>query len=244
MSTWKKFVAYGCSHGDLVDDEVVSFLQKFISDYKPDHSIHLGDAWDYRALRRGVGATDPDAFQDFEADVTKGHLTLERLGTNVLTLGNHDWRLHDLAGSYANAITKMAARDGVKHLEKWAKQAHCKLLPYHAEDGVFRLAEGNAAFVHGYTANNNSVREHANHYAAPGGILVMAHLHAPEFSPAKKHGGCEGYCVGMIGDLKRMDYASRRFATSRWGNAFVYGEHKGPLVSARLVVKKHGRWLL
>lgn len=242
--SWRKFIAYGCPHGDKVDDSCVKFLQGFIADYKPEFRINLGDNWDYRALRKGISATDPEAFDDFEADVLKGFQTLERLQTNVLLLGNHDHRIYRLAGEYVNALAKKAAKDGVKQIETWCKTNRCKLLPYHAEKGVFRLANGNAAFVHGYSANNNSVREHAAYYANPGGILVMAHLHAPEYSPTKRHGGADGYCVGTFSDFRQMAYAEHRFATSRWGNAFIYGAFKGGDVVASLAIKKHGNWIL
>lgn len=244
MSKWVKFVCFGCSHGDLVDDSNVRFLQKFIGDYKPDYRINLGDNWDFRGLRKGIGATDSDAFDDFDHDVTKGFLTLDRLDTNVLELGNHDWRLWRLASEHVNAIVKSAAKAGVKRIETWARTNHCKLLPYHAEKGVFRLADGNAVFVHGYTANTQSVRQHATHYANPGGIMVMAHLHTPEYSPAQKHGGAHGYCVGTIARFREMEYAAHRFATSRWGAGFVYGAFKGSKVIASLVRKDHGTWLL
>lgn len=240
--SFKKFIAFGCSHGDLIDSDCESFLQKFIADFKPDLRIHLGDAWDYRALRKGIGNSDPEAFDDLEEDTTRGFLTLERLQANVLLLGNHDYRLYRIAHEHGPALARKAAKDGVKHLQKWAKANGCKLFPYHVDEGVFKFANGQGVCVHGYSANNNSLQEHIAYYCPPKGTLIMAHLHTPQYATARKHGGADGYCVGTIAESSKMHYAAHRFATSRWGAAFTFGEYKGNQIKTYLARRTPSGW--
>ena len=55
MSNPIRFVAFGDNHGDMADDEATDALCEFIKDYKPTVRVHLGDCFDFRSLRRGVG---------------------------------------------------------------------------------------------------------------------------------------------------------------------------------------------
>ena len=61
MSEWKKFVAFGDTHGDMVHKETLQALSNFIKEWKPDYKIHIGDLFDFRALRQGIRAIESDA---------------------------------------------------------------------------------------------------------------------------------------------------------------------------------------
>lgn len=227
MATWKKFVAVGDSHGDLVCKSALDAAVKFVAHYKPSLFVHLGDAFDFRALRQGIKATESDAFEDLEADTLAGYQSLEKLfnaagsAEKVYMLGNHEHRLCRTAESHPHGIIRQAARDGVEKMESFCGRHKAKLLPYHIEKGVFR--SGKVTFVHGYSASCLAVKQHAEHYATNGGACVMGHLHRLERAAANKQGGAEGFSAGCLADIDAMSYASHRLATSRWRNGWLFG---------------------
>ena len=248
MSSWKKFVAVGDSHGDLVCKSTIDSAIKFITHYKPSLFVHLGDAFDFRALRAGIRATDSEAYEDLEEDTIAGYQSLEKLfnasgnAEKVYLLGNHEARLYRTAESHPQGIVRQAARDGCEKMREFCERHKAKLIPYHAEKGVFK--SGGVAFTHGYTANNLSVKQHAEYYAESGGACVMGHLHRLEHSPATKRGGAEGYSSGCLADFSKMSYASHRLATSRWSNGWLFGaiSPKGHQIwEAKRI---GGKWLL
>ena len=51
---WEKSIFIADTHGDLVCPDAVKVVKQFIEDWKPKHRIHLGDVWDFRALRKGA----------------------------------------------------------------------------------------------------------------------------------------------------------------------------------------------
>lgn len=227
MPSWKKFVAIGDSHGDLVCKKSLAAAVSFIKEYKPDLLVHLGDAFDFRALRAGIRANDGEAYEDFVNDTVMGYETLEEVWEaggkckKVYLLGNHEHRLVFTAHANPQGIVRQAAKDGVDKLESFSKKNGVTMLPYHHDKGVYR--QDGVSFVHGYTANNTSVAQHAAHYGTPGGAVIMGHLHRLEHASATKHGGVEGFSAGCLADFGNMHYAAHRLATSRWCNGFVFG---------------------
>lgn len=227
MATWKKFVAVGDSHGDLVDESSLESAIKFVKHFKPSLFVHLGDAFDFRALRAGIKATESDAFEDLESDTLKGYQSLEKLfnaagnAEKVFLVGNHEHRLFRTAESHPQGIVRQAARDGVEKMDDFFRKHSVAMLPYHIERGVYH--NGKVAFVHGYSASNLSVKQHAEHYATNGGACIMGHLHRLERAAANKRGGAEGFSAGCLCNIDGMTYASHRLATSRWQNGWLFG---------------------
>ena len=91
MSTPTRFVAFGDNHGDMADDNAVEALVEFIKDYKPTVRVHLGDCFDFRSLRRGVG-NDAEGAESLIADIEAGEDFLERTKPTVYLMGNHEHR--------------------------------------------------------------------------------------------------------------------------------------------------------
>ena len=54
MTKWKKFMAVSCSHGHLADAKATKAALEFKKRFKPDTTLHLGDAIDLAALRAGA----------------------------------------------------------------------------------------------------------------------------------------------------------------------------------------------
>ena len=85
MSTPTRFVAVGDNHGDMVDEESFLAVQQFIKDYKPSVRVHLGDCFDFRSLRRGVG-NDAESAESLKEDLECG---IEFLNISFLIVSIH-----------------------------------------------------------------------------------------------------------------------------------------------------------
>lgn len=240
---YKKWVAFGDNHGDLVCLKTQTALVSFLKDYKPDYRIHLGDAHDFRALRQGVRATESEAYEDLESDKAATRETLSLLKPNVLLLGNHDHRLWRIAREHSSGMIRSAAQHEINEFEKFCTKLRCKIIPYHYQHGFYRL--GDLTFTHGYSCNESSVKQHAAYFSnGPRSGVIMGHLHRYEEANALRHGGARGWSAGCLADFERMSYAEHRMATSRWEHAWLFGVTNGKNYIVWPARKCNGDWLL
>ena len=242
MSKPIRWVAAGDNHGDKADPESLAALAAFCADYKPDVRIHLGDCFDLRSLRRGVGANDAEAAESLKADIEVGIQMLKSFRPTVYLWGNHEHRLDHAISSSGSALIRDYCSDLKDAINREARAAGAKtILPYHAEKGVYRL--GPVAFVHGYAHGVNAVHEQGKHYADRGGGLVCGHIHRLEQVNIQKHDGGAAYSAGCLCLKDEMGYASHRLATSRWGSGFAAGWVDGDNWKAWLVHRVGNRWI-
>lgn len=227
MSKLIKFVAVGDSHGDMIDSDVAKELYKFLRKFNPDRVICLGDAFDFRSIRKGAGRKEED--ESLVEDVKAGKEFIKRLGQHNLSAflyGNHEDRIYQMMYSTTSGIIQDYCIDLDNDIKNTIKAVGCNtILPYHADLGVHTL--GKVKFVHGYTCGTRAVEEHAIHYADQGGALIMGHLHSIQQTNAKKHGGAVGFSGGCLCRKDAMDYAKNRLATSKWGSGWLYGFVQG-----------------
>ena len=243
MTGFETFVAFGDAHGDMASRESIEALERHIDQFKPKHRICLGDMFDFRALRIGIRNTESDAADDLVSDTTAGYMMLERLQPTVFLNGNHEYRLYRTATESASGIVRQHAVEGVEKLEKFLRKMGCRVYPYHFEQGVHTIKQ--VAFVHGYTANQASVKQHAEIYSpCRGGAVVMGHLHRIEAVNAIRHGGAKGYSGGCLADIPRLTYAALRPATMRWENGWLYGVIGKKGFKIWQAEKVDGQWVL
>ena len=222
MAKYETFIAVGDNHGDKVDLEAVSGMQQFLKDFKPKHRIHLGDCFDFRALRKGVSATDREHYESSKDDEEAGKHFISILKPTAFLYGNHEDRLHQLMFNSSSGVVRDAAEKMDERIKSHLRKNGCRrVYPYHADYGVHRV--GPIAFVHGYTCNRYAVEEHATHYGSPGGAVIMGHIHRIAASNARKHGGVVGFSGGCMCLKGEMEYAKNRLATSQWGLGWTYG---------------------
>lgn len=218
---FERFICWGDTHGDYVDRPTLRALEKHIKEFKPKHRICLGDAFDFRSLRKGISNAESDSMDDLVSDWNAGMMMFHRLRPHVFLAGNHDHRLWRVADDAANGLVRQYARDGITRIERELKKIQCRFYPYHYQRGVHRIRK--VAFVHGFTANMASVKQHAEIFAEPGGAVCMGHIHRIEAVNAIRHGGAKGYSGGCICDIEKMTYAHHRTATARWEHGWLYG---------------------
>ena len=91
MSILKRFIVCGDNHGNLVCEESIKKFFEFSANWNPHYRIHLGDLWDFSALRRGASAEEKmlGISDDYQAGIN----FLDRYKPHFLTLGNHDDRI-------------------------------------------------------------------------------------------------------------------------------------------------------
>ena len=237
-----KFVAFGDNHGDLADPEACDALEAFVKDYKPDERIHLGDCFDFRSLRQGVGAHDAESTESHKADLDAGLDFIRRFRPTVYLMGNHEARLHRLITQSSSAMIRDYCTDIQDAIHREARKVGVrKIYQYHAEKGVHRL--GPVAFIHGYAVGKNATELQGLHYATQGGGLIHGHTHNLSSVALTRHGSGNAFSAGCLCQKQAMDYAAHRLATSRWGSGFVAGWIHGDEWKAWLVHKVGDRWV-
>lgn len=214
----KKFIFASDLHGDMAEPEAVEKLLKFCEIWKPDKRIFGGDLFDFRNIRRGAGAGEKA--DSMQADVEAGLMFLNNFQPNVFLLGNHDKRLWDVARFNECGIVKDYARQGVKDIEKKARQLKCKIIDYKADTGYYDL--GKVRMLHGYCAGIMATKKHAEIYSPAGGIALHGHTHAIHHHTIQRAGGGEGRGVGCLARLD-MEYNVMHPNRITHANGFAYG---------------------
>jgi hypothetical protein len=231
-----RFVAVGDNHGDLVHRADAEEFFRFCKGFRAHLSVHLGDCFDIRNLRRGA---DPkEEGDDIEPDLTAGFMFLDRFKPNVFLLGNHDWRLWKAMGD-SRGIVRQFAKDTIKHIEKACGRMKCRVLPYHIDDGVY--TRGKLSFLHGYVSGKNALRKHASVYRS----CVFGHVHGNGMVYEEGRDHPVATCVGGLGDHAKMDYATQRTATLSWGPGWAYGfiDEKTGASQTWIAQKLAGKWI-
>lgn len=232
----KRFVAVGDNHGDLIHKADAEEFFNFCKGFRAHLTVHLGDCFDIRNLRRGA---DPrEEGDDIEPDLTAGFMFLERYKPNVFLLGNHDWRLWK-ATNDSRGIVRQFAKDTIKHIEKVCARMRCRVLPYHSDEGILEV--GKLSFLHGYGCGKNALRRHANAYRS----CVFGHVHANGMVSEEGRDHPVAVCVGGLGDHSKMDYATQRMGTLAWGPGWAYGfiDEKTGKSNVSIAQKLAGKWI-
>ena len=197
---FKTFALVADNHGDQIHRPAEKKFFEWLTDFNPQIRVHLGDNWNFDALRRG--ASDADRTVDLKRDIRMGKEFLSRFfdggDSRVFLRGNHDERLWKLQKDPCNAVARGYAQNIVEELEGHVDALGAKMLPYHSKKGVFRL--GKLSCVHGYAHGMSASRAHARIY----GNCVFGHVH--------RFDGCgeaslEGRYAQSIGCLARHDMA-------------------------------------
>lgn len=217
---WQKVVGVGCSHGHLANTKACEAVLKFMDSFKPDHRIHLGDAYDLTAFRSGAKGTK-DEGQEVDCDLSQGRQFLRDFRPTVLCMGNHENRAVNLA-EHHNTIVKTAAKDVLKRMLEPAKASKAIIIPYtFHQEGWYEL--GGYRWGHGHLFAENYLRDTAEAV----GNCVVAHAHRPGMATGRRMDNPTCYGVGCLMDIKQAGYASGRRSTFAWGNAFIYGYVRG-----------------
>jgi predicted phosphodiesterase len=218
VSKWTKVLALGCSHGKHICPKAKTAVLEAKRKFKPDITIHLGDAIDTAAFRSGARGIDADSAEPVAPDIDGGLMFLKELRPQVFLCGNHEARLWHLQSS-PNAVIAYASNRAIQHIEDGCAKIGTRIIPY---DGIFqKYMIGDVLFTHGTFYNEMAARDMAEAY---GGKVVFAHTHRAMQAPGRTMKPSHGYCVGTLTRKREMTYASCRRATMGWGMGVVAAE--------------------
>ena len=114
MSEQYDIVAMGDNHGDLACEDTLDAIMQFVATVKPKYRVHLGDNWDFRAIRRG--ADDTDQASSLQRDWDEGEEFIRaffKFGQERIFLrGNHDERIFDMSTNVKSGVARDYALDG------------------------------------------------------------------------------------------------------------------------------------
>ncbi len=214
---WRRVMAVGCSHGDLVHPEIRQQVLDFCKQFQPEIRFELGDLIDSACFRSGAAGTADEA-KDPRDDHAAALRWLEEYEPTHISWGNHDWRLKELA-NHPKAIVAALAGGMWNDLTRTAAKLNAKTVPYDIHDGWFH--EGGTYWGHGFMYNQFAVRDHAEML---GGPVVMAHLHAPQQVEGRTRKDSSSFCVGAMADDRKLTYGRRRRNSLTHGHGLVFGE--------------------
>jgi hypothetical protein len=213
----KRFLYCSDSHGNLIHDESRRMLLNFINAWKPHYKIHGGDLFDAACLRGN--ASPEEKACGLSEDITAGLKFLDEFKPHFLTLGNHDDRIWQMAGTSRDGILREHCEDLVKACEREFKQRKIQWIPYIV--GKFlQLPEGGPKFIHGFRSSNVSPAKLHYH---DWGSVIHGHVHKPDTYVATHADGGMSMSSACMGDLDKMHYADRFSAKMGWRNGWIYG---------------------
>lgn len=218
MSKWKKLLFATDLHGDRQHAPTVKRLLKFADEFKPDHIVFGGDAFDFRALRRGASAEE--RAESMRSDVDAALKFMESFFNRKATTkhylrGNHCERCWDAAGSTDGIISDYALR-GTQDIEAKLSRLGTEMLPYHKRLGVLKI--GHLKMLHGYYCGVYAARQHAMTY----GSCLFGHVHIIDEHPVPGLERRVARAVGCLCELD-MDYNNRNPGTLRQAHGWAYG---------------------
>jgi hypothetical protein len=214
------FIAYGCSHGDLLNEGVFNELLQFKADYKPKHVINLGDAFEFTALRKNASPKELD--YSIDQDIDWGLWSMEEMfdgaETKIYLRGNHCERLWKMAES-TTQVGKEWAEGKIARIEAFLKEHSVTMLPYDSHRGVCQIND--TLFMHGTLFGVNAGRDHLRAYHKD---LIFVHTHrAEDVTIPGWPTPLTAINAGCTRDLL-PEYAQRTVSTLGWKHACAYGE--------------------
>ena len=233
----KKYVLAADNHGDHIHGKTANDLYSFVEEWKPALRYHLGDLFDFRALRRK--ANENEKRESIKEDVAEGKEFLKWYRPNVWLLGNHDDRLFEIAKWGCGAVKDLAEL-GVADILKTTDKIGCQIVPFGKRIGVYQL--GDMKLIHGYFSGSTAARQHAAIY----GKCCFGHVHAHDIASIPR---IEGAVVGMaIPALCELDqeYNQQQCGSLRHSNGWAYGviDTETGATETWVAKKLGGKWLL
>ena len=216
-----------------------SVVKQFMDEWKPKHRVHLGDVWDFRALRQG--ASPEERAEDVRYDYNCGKELLGWFKPQILTLGNHDHRIWRTARETSNGALADLMSKFCDEAETDLRKMKIQVTPWGVENYAKLPIIGSPKLLHGYRATMYPAKAHFENY----GDCITAHVHKPDSHEARNVDGGKAYCVGTLARIKEMGYANAWAAKLAWRNSFLYGMHntKTGKWKAWDVVKEGEEWV-
>ena len=216
-----KYLAWGCSHGDLINEEVFNELLQLKANQQPKHVIHLGDAFEFTALRKGASSNELNLSVD--QDIDWGLWAMEEMfdgaETKIFLRGNHCERLWKMAKD-GTQVGQEWAQSKIDRIDGKLSEMGAVMLPYCSKRGVVEINQ--TLFMHGTLYGVNAGRDHIQ--KAYHKDLIFVHTHRAE--DVTVPGWPDPLRAINAGCLRELlpEYAERTVSTLGWAHACAYGE--------------------
>jgi len=244
MKTETRVVVMGDNHGNHADPETLKAVLAFCKEFKPHHRVHLGDNWDFAALRKGVGKDDRESsWAALKEDIEAGCEWLAAYRPTHFLMGNHEHRVRDLIHG-TDSITRLESLQDIDgKMRKAIRQSGCKVVKEYTVNQNF-VDIGPVTFTHGFYHGNDAIVKTAHRFnSGPGRAVVMGHLHRAEQHNLERRGGGAVWICGCACDLS-LQYAERRPSTLRWQNSFMAFRIVGEDYIGRQAHRFAGKWVM
>jgi predicted phosphodiesterase len=210
----------GDTHGDERDTKACKRAIEFAKSFRAEIRIHLGDAFDFRWLRKSASKDEQEG--RITDDLDAGIEFLSAYRPTHFLWGNHDQRIIDRSETSVGFMQTLCLHV-IERIEN-ALEGVAQVRPY----GKRRLLQiDDWRFGHGWGAGINATRDHALRY----GNICIGHLHRVERVQAARFDAAVGICAGCLCKLD-LDYNRSQLNTLAQSQGFVYGE------------RRNGRWRL
>ena len=216
IMNYKRFIVGTDNHGELGCPKAIKKFLDFCDTWKPHYRIHLGDVWDFCALRGGAGAEEKS--HGIAEDFNAGMQFLEDFRPHYLTMGNHDDRIWLQSTKMAEGILRERCEELANAAEQRLKQLRIKHVAYHVGK-YLQLPEGGAKLIHGFRSSMYPAKAHYENW----GACIHGHVHKPDEYTARHIDGAQAFSVGCLADLDKLTYADRTPSKLGWRQGFLYG---------------------
>lgn len=228
-----KFMAVGCTHGDLLDKGAFKTFMSRRRHYNPEHMFHLGDAFEFTALRKG--ASDDERRISIEEDIEAGLKMFQRIfkgitGQRWFMRGNHCERLWQMRDK-GSAISREFAGEKIDQIESFLVDHDIQMKPYCSRKGVIQVNDTH--LMHGYGHGLNAAKDHLKAYHHH---VIFCHTHRAEHAVVP--GWPQPIEALNIGCMRKLfpEFASRGTSTLSWKHAFAKGKFYDDNTSTRELV--------
>jgi len=216
-SRWKKIVIASDNHGEKICPATEQVLFDFIGYWKPHLRVHLGDFMDLNALR--LGASRDECADSMREDIKVGVEFLVKFRPDVLTEGNHDWRLKRELNS-KDPIRREWCEDRLKEILQALKPIKTQVFGWGVKKGVYTIA--GQKMLHGYA---NGAMSATRTSGQKFGACVHGHNHSADIMYLDTYDGQGRFaqsCPSMC-DNDNMDYQLGQAAAFKHVSGFALG---------------------
>lgn len=209
---WRRIVIVSDNHSHSICPLTEEKLFQVIKDFQPTDRIHLGDFTDLAAWRDG--ASPRDRLESVGADVDRGLEFVERFKPDVMTFGNHDWRLwkKEMEG---NPDSSEYARIQIKKIQELFKKTGTRSFAWGVRNGVYEIA--GQKMIHGYSAGLTATATMGRAY----GRCVHGHNHTGDIIWLGTYDGGFAQSCPSMADNTKMGYQLGQIASFKHVSGFA-----------------------
>jgi hypothetical protein len=211
MAKLERWASCADNHGVHADPKSCGVLFEFLKWWRPTVRIHLGDCFDFAALRRG--ANDEEKRESIRDDMDAGLAFLDQLKPTHFLRGNHDERAWDLLDTDNGPLRDLGSGFVAEIVETLGD---IPILPYDKRKGVLRY--GDHSFIHGYHSGVYAAANAAKTY----GACLMGHVHSIDVASVPRFDQAIGRTIGAMCQVDQR-YNRGHAGTLRQMNGFCYG---------------------